>query len=228
MIAIIRHIRPRCLARTWERACSGVRLSGRTDAGNHGTKSWVKAEPSRSRATAIRHRRRAQRPAWLTRLACASVGFSCLVDPRDGTDRLARSRPWTSPLKPGIGRASPARDAVFLERFDARMRVPIIVSAILPLVVVPESSGWIGVVVGIVTWLVFLADYLIQARHLDHYGRIRLGRFDLFVVIATAPWFLLPGTQAGRFGAALMSGTLTGRAGAALPRAKCLQAGRYR
>ena len=33
----------------------------------------------------------------------------------------------------------------------------------------------------------------------EHYGRTGLGRFDLFVVIATAPWFLLPGAQAGGF-----------------------------
>jgi hypothetical protein len=32
-------------------------------------------------------------------------------------------------------------------------------------------------------------------RHLEHYGRTAFGRFDLFVVIATAPWFLFPGAQ---------------------------------
>jgi len=79
------------------------------------------------------------------------------------------------------------------------MRLPIIVSAILPLVVVPESNDWVGAVVGIATWLVFLLDYVVHARHLEHYGRTGLGRFDLFVVIATAPWFLLPGAQAGGF-----------------------------
>src|SRR5262252_4321201 len=78
------------------------------------------------------------------------------------------------------------------------MQLPIIVSAILPLVIIPESSGWVGVVVGVVTWLVFLADYVVHARHLEHYGRTGLGRFDLFVVIATAPWFLLPGAQGGQ------------------------------
>jgi voltage-gated potassium channel len=78
------------------------------------------------------------------------------------------------------------------------MQVPIIVSAILPLLVVPASSGWVGVVIGIVTWLVFGVDYVVQARHLEHYGRTGFGRFDLFVVIATAPWFLLPGAQAGQ------------------------------
>jgi len=79
------------------------------------------------------------------------------------------------------------------------MQLPIIVSAILPLVIVPESNGWVGVLVGVVTWLVFLIDYVVHARHLDHYGRTRLGRFDLFVVVATAPWFLFPGAQAGQF-----------------------------
>jgi voltage-gated potassium channel len=79
------------------------------------------------------------------------------------------------------------------------MQLPIVVSAILPLVIVPESNGWVGVVVGVVTWLVFLVDYVVSARHLEHYGRTRLGRFDLFVVVATAPWFLFPGAQAGQF-----------------------------
>jgi voltage-gated potassium channel len=66
------------------------------------------------------------------------------------------------------------------------MQLPIVVSAIVPLVVVPESTGWVGVVVGVVTWLVFLADYVVRERHLEHYGRTAFGRFDLFVVIATA------------------------------------------
>jgi len=54
-------------------------------------------------------------------------------------------------------------------------------------------------VIGVVTWLVFVLDYVVQVRHLEHYGRTGFGRFDLFVVIATAPWFLLPGAQAGQF-----------------------------
>ena len=99
--------------------------------------------------------------------------------------------------QPGQPRSE--HDAAFLERFNTRMQLPIIASAILPLVIVPESNGWVGVVVGVVTWLVFLVDYVVQERHLEHYGRTRLGRFDLFVVIATAPWFLIPGAQAGQF-----------------------------
>jgi voltage-gated potassium channel len=79
------------------------------------------------------------------------------------------------------------------------MRLPIIVSAILPLVVVPQSSGWVGIVVGITTWLVFLTDYVVQVRHRLRYRHTARGRFDLVVVVATAPWFLIPGAQAGRF-----------------------------
>jgi voltage-gated potassium channel len=99
--------------------------------------------------------------------------------------------------RPGQPRSE--RDAAFLKRFDAVMQVPIIVSAILPLLVVPQDNGWVGVVIGVVTWLVFLVDYVVQARHLEHFGRTGFGRFDLFVVIATAPWFLLPGAQPGQF-----------------------------
>jgi voltage-gated potassium channel len=86
-----------------------------------------------------------------------------------------------------------------MERFNARMRLPIIVSAILPLIIVSETSGWVSDTVEIVTWLVFLADYVVHVRYLEHYGRTGYGRFDLFVVVVTAPWFLIPGAQAGGF-----------------------------
>jgi voltage-gated potassium channel len=78
---------------------------------------------------------------------------------------------------PRPGQPRSERDAALLERFDAWMQLPIVVSAILPLVIIPESNGWVGVVVGVVTWLVFLVDYVTHARHLEHYGRTRLGRF---------------------------------------------------
>ena len=105
----------------------------------------------------------------------------------------------TAEIEHGPGRPRSERDAAFLKRFDAAMRLPIIVSAILPLIIAPESHDWIGAVIGVTTWLVFLLDYVVHVRHLEHYGRTGFGRFDLFVVIATAPWFLLPGTRAGGF-----------------------------
>jgi voltage-gated potassium channel len=90
-------------------------------------------------------------------------------------------------------------DAAFLERYEPRMRLPIIGAAVLPLIVVPETGNWVGEVVGVVSWLVFLVDFMVRSRHLTHYGRTGLGRFDLGVVVVTAPWFLLPGASAGSF-----------------------------
>ena len=103
--------------------------------------------------------------------------------------------------RPGQPRSE--RDAAFLKRYNTWMQLPIVASAILPLVIVPESNGWVGAVVGVVTWLVFLFDYVVHTRRLERYRRTRVGQFDLFVVVATAPWFLLPGAQAVQFAALL-------------------------
>jgi len=100
-------------------------------------------------------------------------------------------------LKAGQPRSD--ADAAFMKRFDAVMRLPIIISALLPLVIVPESGGWAGIIVGVATWIVFLVDFVVRSRHTVHYRKTGLGLFDLGVVILTAPWFLLPGFQAGRF-----------------------------
>jgi voltage-gated potassium channel len=102
-------------------------------------------------------------------------------------------------IGPAPGAPRSEADAAYMARFDRVMRVPIIISAVLPLIVVPESGGWLGIVVGIVTWLVFLVDYVVRTRHIVHYHRTAYGRFDLFVVVGTAPWFLIPGLEAGRF-----------------------------
>ena len=51
--------------------------------------------------------------------------------------------------------------------------------------------------VGIVSWLVFVVDFVVHERLLEHYLSTRLVKFDLAIVIFTAPWFLLPGAQAG-------------------------------
>jgi voltage-gated potassium channel len=86
-----------------------------------------------------------------------------------------------------------------MQRYDARMQLPIIVSAILPLVVVPGPASLVDILVGVVTWLVFVVDYVVHRRHLYRYGHTGFGRFDLFVVVATAPWFLIPALHAGEF-----------------------------
>jgi voltage-gated potassium channel len=90
-------------------------------------------------------------------------------------------------------------DTAILARFEARMRLPIIVSAVLPIVIVPSSGSWVGNIVEIVTWLVFVLDYVVHLRYGDHYGRTGTGRLDLVVVVFTAPWYLIPGAEVGSF-----------------------------
>ncbi|HVN51603.1 MAG TPA: ion transporter [Acidimicrobiales bacterium] len=104
-------------------------------------------------------------------------------------------------LRTGIAPGQPRSDAdaAALDRFERRIRVPLVASAILPLVVAPQQGQPVSIVIGIASWIVFLADYLVQSRHLEQYHRTRLGKFDLLVVVLTAPWFLLPGAQAGGF-----------------------------
>ena len=69
-------------------------------------------------------------------------------------------------------------------------------SALLPVIVAPEPGNPISVAIGIVSWLVFVVDVIVHGRLLQQFLRIRLGMFDLAIVVLTAPWFLLPGTFA--------------------------------
>ncbi len=51
----------------------------------------------------------------------------------------------------------------------------------------------------VVTWGVFIVDYVVHVRLLRGYTRSRLGMFDLGVVVLTAPWFLIPGLGGSQF-----------------------------
>jgi voltage-gated potassium channel len=75
------------------------------------------------------------------------------------------------------------------------MALPLVLAALLPLVLVPGESqlDTLTVVVNVVAWLVFLADFVVHERRLQGYVGTWLGRFDLSVVILTAPWFLIVG-----------------------------------
>lgn len=104
-----------------------------------------------------------------------------------------------SEVTPLAGQPRSDHDAADLARFDRRMAIPIVLAAILPLIVVPESGGLVGEVVGVISWIVFLVDYVVYERRLVAYTSTWLGRFDLAVVVVTAPWYLLPGAQGGSF-----------------------------
>jgi voltage-gated potassium channel len=94
---------------------------------------------------------------------------------------------------------SPA-DAEALARFDQRMAVPLVLSAVLPLFLLPGGAHrWFAGAVFIAAWLVFLVDLVVHERRLVHYLGTWVGRFDLFVVVFTAPWFLIVGTGTGTF-----------------------------
>jgi voltage-gated potassium channel len=101
---------------------------------------------------------------------------------------------------PRNGEPRSPKDAATLARFNDRMTIPIILSAVIPLFLLPGGAHE-ALVAGIfiVSWLVFLVDLVVHERHRVRYLSTWLGRFDLFVVIFTAPWFLFIGTGFGKF-----------------------------
>ena len=99
------------------------------------------------------------------------------------------------------GRARVRLDsAAALAEFDQRFALPLVLAAILPIVLSPGSSrSVLAAAVEIVTWAVFIVDFVVHERRLQHYLRTWLGRFDLSVVVLTAPWFLVLGPSDAKF-----------------------------
>ncbi|GAA2354714.1 hypothetical protein Cme02nite_47930 [Catellatospora methionotrophica] len=50
-----------------------------------------------------------------------------------------------------------------------------------------------------VSWLVFAVDFFVHERLLVNFMGTRVGKFDLTIVVLTAPWFLVAGAHAGGF-----------------------------
>jgi voltage-gated potassium channel len=90
--------------------------------------------------------------------------------------------------------------AATLARFDRMMALPLVLSAVLPLVLLPSGrhSG-LAIGIDIASWLVFLLDLVVHVRLVRGYLRTWVGRFDLGVVILTAPWFLIFGPSNSKF-----------------------------
>ena len=83
------------------------------------------------------------------------------------------------------------------ERWQARWNLPIILAALVPLFVTSPKSRGVEIFVGVVSWLVFLVDLVVQ-RRIDHgYLRRRNGRVDVTIVILTFPFYLFPGISGG-------------------------------
>ena len=76
------------------------------------------------------------------------------------------------------------------------MHLPIVLAAILPIVLAlsqASDEGVVTIAVNVAAWIVFIADLAVRMRLIRGYLRTGVGRFDLVIVILTAPWFLIPG-----------------------------------
>jgi len=100
---------------------------------------------------------------------------------------------------PMVKRGAPnnAKAAAALARYDRIARLPLVLSALLPLVIAPEPGNPVSVAIGILSWVVFVVDFVVHERLLRRYLGTRRGVFDLAIVVLTAPWFLLPGSISG-------------------------------
>ena len=81
-----------------------------------------------------------------------------------------------------------------LARFEKIMQLPLLLSAIVPILMWRAGTeNKLAAAVYILTWLVFLLDFIVNLRLGQRYFRSGWGLFDFVVVVLTAPWFLVPG-----------------------------------
>jgi voltage-gated potassium channel len=80
------------------------------------------------------------------------------------------------------------------------MELPLVLAALLPIILsATEQREILTGVVYVASWLVFLVDYVVHQRLTVRYLRRGRGKFDLAVVVLTAPWFFIPGFTNSRF-----------------------------
>ena len=81
-----------------------------------------------------------------------------------------------------------------LQEWNRRMSPVIVVAAILPIAVSLTDShrNHPAVWLDLVSWLVFVVDYVVHIRLRPGYTRTRAGWFDLGIVVLSAPWYILP------------------------------------
>ena len=85
--------------------------------------------------------------------------------------------------------------AAKLAEWERRTTAWIIISAILPIATAfgPDQHSTFKAIINVVCWLVFVVDLIVHMRLSSHYLRTGRGRFDLVIVLVTAPWFLVTG-----------------------------------
>jgi voltage-gated potassium channel len=84
-----------------------------------------------------------------------------------------------------------------IERWQALWNLPILLAAFIPLFLTSPKSRVVEIVVGLGSWLVFVID-LAMLRHIDpRYLRRPQGMLDTAIVVATFPFYLIPGISNG-------------------------------
>ncbi len=81
-----------------------------------------------------------------------------------------------------------------LQEWNRRMGPVIVVAAILPIAVsvTDTSRAHPAVWLDLVSWLVFITDYVVHIRLRKGYTRTKGGWFDLGIIVLSAPWYVLP------------------------------------
>jgi voltage-gated potassium channel len=106
----------------------------------------------------------------------------------------------TEPAERTKLRTRSAEDELRLQTWERKAQLPILASALLPIVFsIAGTDSIVADIVMVVAWAVFIADLVVHIRLVPHYLRTGWGIFDLVVVILTAPWFLIPGLGNARF-----------------------------
>ncbi len=82
--------------------------------------------------------------------------------PPHGTTGVAESIDTVSAPQVNRGEPRDAKAAAALARYDRIARLPLVLSALLPLVIAPEPGNPVSVVIGIVSWLVFVVDFVVH------------------------------------------------------------------
>jgi voltage-gated potassium channel len=88
-----------------------------------------------------------------------------------------------------------------LSNYSRRAYMPLVLSALLPIVVAAggaAADSGISIAVNVVAWLVFVFDLVVHMRLINRYLKTRSGKIDLVIVLVTAPWFLIPGLGASQ------------------------------
>jgi voltage-gated potassium channel len=117
------------------------------------------------------------------------------MQPLDGDSVVTRPAPT---VKDRYAARTP-EDAVRLAAFDRAWHLPIVLSAILPLVLVTSPHAGLAAVINVVAWLVFVVDLVVHRRLIPRYLGTPRGKVDLVIVLLTAPWFLIPGLGSSVF-----------------------------